>query len=218
METGKTDIEASRFLDLSPFGRSATFAGIDLLQYNKYRPQITQNALASIVRLFVDGRIKPVYPITPYSITDMEKAMRQMQSGLHMGKLVLVPGAHDKVKVFTRPRPLGLDDPNSTYVLTGGLGGVGRAIALWMIEKGAKNIAIVSRNAESHPQGPSLVQFAEEKGCKVYIRNVDISDEKSLLEFLSHAACTIPPIKGVIQGAMILEVCHPSDTNKLDSC
>lgn len=46
----------------------------------------------------IRGKI-PIFPATQYSISDMEKAMRLMQSGKHMGKLVLVPGLEDKVKV-----------------------------------------------------------------------------------------------------------------------
>lgn len=46
----------------------------------------------------IRGKI-PIFPATEYSISDMEKAMRLMQSGKHMGKLVLIPGVEDKVKV-----------------------------------------------------------------------------------------------------------------------
>lgn len=37
------------------------------------------------------------------------------------------------------------------YLFVGGLGGVGRAIALWMIEQGARYVLVVSRNAALHP-------------------------------------------------------------------
>lgn len=203
------DIEAARRLDMTPFSRSATFSGIDLLQYNQYRPRIVQNALASSIRLYVEGSIQPVYPITPYSISAMEKAMRQMQGGLHMGKLVLIPGVHDEVQVLTRLRPFGLDDPHSTFLLSGGLGGLGRTIAQWMIEKGARNLLIVSRNAASHPEAASVISFGEKKGCNVHVRNCDVSEEKSLVRLLSDCAGTMPPIRGVIQGAMQLNVSLP---------
>jgi NADPH:quinone reductase-like Zn-dependent oxidoreductase len=209
VETGKVDIEAARRLDMTPFSRSTTFSSIDLLQYNQYRPRIVQNALASTIRFCVEGSIQPVYPITPYSISDMEKVMRQMQGGLHMGKLVLVPGPHDEVKVLTRLRPLGLDHPQSTYLLSGGLGGLGRTIAQWMIEKGARNILIISRNAASHPEAASLIEYGKGKGCNVFVRNCDVSDEESLVRLLGDCAGTMPLIRGVVQGAMQLDVSTP---------
>lgn len=191
---------------MTPFSRSTTFSSIDLLQYNQYKPKIVQNALSSVIRLYSEGSIQPVYPITPYSISDMEKAMRQMQGGLHMGKLVLVPRPQDEVRVLTRSRPLGLDQPDSTYLLSGGLGGLGRTIAQWMIEKGAKNILIISRNAESHPEAAPLVELGQKKGCIVHVRNCDVSNEQSLLNLFSDCTSTMPPIKGLIQGAMQLNV------------
>lgn len=210
IETGKVDIEAARRLDMTPFGRSTTFSSIDLLQYNQYKPKIVQNALSSVISLYSEGSIQPVYPITSYSISDMEKAMRQMQGGLHMGKLVLVPRPQDEVRVLTRSRPLGLDQPDSTYLLSGGLGGLGRTIAQWMIENGAKNILIISRNAESHPEAAPLVEFGQKKGCIVHVRNCDVSDEQNLLNLLRSCSSTMPPIKGLIQGAMQLNVRHPT--------
>jgi NADPH:quinone reductase-like Zn-dependent oxidoreductase len=206
IETGKIDIEAARRLNMMPFSRSASFSGIDLLQYNKYRPKVVQNALASTIRLYIEGSIQPVYPITPSSISDMEKVMRQMQGGLHMGKLVLVPGPHDKIRVVSRFRPLSLDHPDSTYLLSGGLGGIGRTIAYWMIEKGAKNILICSRNAASHAEATALVESGKAKGCNVHIQNCDVSDEKSLVKLLNDCQGAMPPVRGVIQGAMQLDV------------
>lgn len=126
-----------------------------------------------------------------------------------MGKLVLVPGPHDEVKVLTRLRPLGLDHPHSTYLLSGGLGGLGREIAQWMIEKGARNILIISRNAASHPEAASLIGFGKGKGCNVYVRNCDVSDEESLVRLLGDCAGTMPLIRGVVQGAMQLDVSPP---------
>lgn len=55
------------------------------------------------------------------------------------------------MRVVTRPRLLRLDRSESMYLFVGGLGGVGRAIALWMIEQGARYVLVVSRNAALHP-------------------------------------------------------------------
>jgi NAD(P)-dependent dehydrogenase (short-subunit alcohol dehydrogenase family) len=98
-----------------------------------------------------------------------------------------------------------LDDTSSTYMIAGGVGGIGNAIAELMIEKGAKNILIVSRNAESHPKATPLIHKAKAEGCHVYIRNCDISDEGSLVKLLADCTGKIPPIRGVIQAAMALD-------------
>jgi hypothetical protein len=206
VEIGKVDIEAARRLDMSPFGRGVTMAGIDLIQYSEYKGKVVQNALANSIRLCNTQRTKPVYPIASFSISDMEKAMRQMQSGVHMGKLILVPRPGDKVKVISRAPSLSLDNADSTYLIVGGLGGVGHAIALWMMEKRAKNLLVISRKAASHPKASSLLQKAKAHGCNLHVRNCNVSDEESVLELLADSASMLPPIRGVIQAAMVLDV------------
>ena len=88
---------------MTPFGRCATYVGVDLLQVNEYNGLLVQEALAESVRICqargIDGGKRPIYPIQQYSISDMEKAMRLMQSGLHTGKIVFVPREEDKVNV-----------------------------------------------------------------------------------------------------------------------
>jgi NADPH:quinone reductase-like Zn-dependent oxidoreductase len=95
----KMDIEANRHLETAPFGRCAVYTSFDLLQLAEYRGRLTHEALVECVRIVHNRRAVPVHPITPYSISEMATAMRQMQGGRHLGKLVLVPRDGDKVKV-----------------------------------------------------------------------------------------------------------------------
>ena len=103
VEIGKVDLEAARSLDMSRFSRCATYTGVDILQLNEYNGPLTREALTEIVRIChtraLNGGGRPFFPIQQYSISDMEKALRQMQSGLHVGKLVLVPRDGDQVEV-----------------------------------------------------------------------------------------------------------------------
>jgi len=99
VEIGKVDLEAGRHIETTPFARCAMYAGVDILQLGTYRGDLTQEALVESVRICHERHTTPVAPIVSYPITDMEKAMRHMQAGTHMGKLVLVPGDGDKVNV-----------------------------------------------------------------------------------------------------------------------
>lgn len=206
VEIGKVDIEAARRLNMSPFGRCALIAGVDLLHYNEHRGSVLHNAIRQSVQLCEEGHVRPVYPITPYAITDMEHAMRMMQKGTHMGKLVIVPGPQDDVKVVSREQPLHLGSSLATYMVVGGLGGIGKSIAEWLIEKGAKAVLLVSRSAASHPDAGALVEAATEKGCNLVVRSCDVGNEDELKRLLSDLAGSIPPVRGVIQAAMVLDV------------
>lgn len=202
----KVDAEARRQLEMAPFSRCATFSSFDLLQLTEYRGSLTHGALSESLRIIWARGVAPVHPITPYSISDMAIAMRQMQGGAHIGKLVLVPGKDDKVKVVSRPKILSLGHEDETYLVVGGLGGIGRAIAEWLIEQGTKNLVLVSRHATTNPGAPLIRQKGTEAGCQVAIYDCDVSEEQDLLR-LVHDCTTagLPPIRGVINGAMVLD-------------
>ena len=103
VEIGKADLEAARCLDMAPFARCATYVGLDILQLNEYNGSLIHEALAESVRICharaTDRGMCPMHPIRQYSISDMEIPMRQIQSGSHSGKLVLVPREGDVVDV-----------------------------------------------------------------------------------------------------------------------
>jgi len=85
------------------------------------------------------------------------------------------------------------------------LGGIGRAIASWFIEKGAKNVVLVSRHALTHAEAPNLLEEAKAAGCRLLIRDCDVSDEQRLLALLRECSeAGLPPIRGAITGAMVL--------------
>ena len=206
VDIGKVDMEAARRIDMTPFSRSAAIAGFDLLQYSEYKGKVVKRGLEEIMRLWHNKAMRPVYPLTTYSISDLETALRKMQRGTHIGKLLLVPGLNDEVNIVSRSRPvLRLDDPESTYMVAGGVGGIGYEIALLMMEKGAKSILVTSRNAESHANAARLIERGNENGCNVWVRNCDISSEQSLVQLLTDCAVLMPPVRGIIQAAMALE-------------
>lgn len=206
VEIGKVDIEAGRHLDMTTFGQGASIFSVDLLQLNRYRGNVVHRALTTSVKLCAEKVTHPIYPRIVYPMSEMEGALRQMQAGTHIGRLILVPQPGDQVKVISPPRAVNLASNASTYLITGGFGRLGRAIALWMVQKGAKNIVLVSRNAQSHPGAASLMQQAQDDGCNLQVRNCDVSDENSLLELLEDCTHTLPPIRGVVAGAMVLNV------------
>ena len=71
--------------------------------------------------------------------------------------------------------------------------------------KGAKNLVLVSRHATSHPAAAELGEEAKLASCRMVIRDCDIADESSLVQLLHDCSEILPPIRGVINGAMVLD-------------
>lgn len=100
-------------------------------------------------------------------------------------------------------------EEEATYVLSGGFGGLGRSIARWMVSRGAKNLAILSRSGAKNQSAIRLVEELEAKGCRVVSPVCDVSNRDAVLKALESCK-SLPPIKGCIQGAMHLKVGFPA--------
>ena len=87
------------------------------------------------------------------------------------------------------------------------MGGIGQHIASWMMEKGAKNLLIASRNAETSPDVADMRAMAQADSCNLQIRSCDVGDEQKFVDLLAEVATTMPPICGVVNAAMVLKVC-----------
>lgn len=71
--------------------------------------------------------------------------------------------------------------------------------------RGAKHLLIVSRSATTHPNATKLNAHAEAIGCKVYLRNCDVTNDSSLVDLLAECSRTLPPIRGLVNAAMVLQ-------------
>ncbi len=104
---------------------------------------------------------------------------------------------------------------DGSYLITGGLGGLGLLMARWMAENGARRLILLGREPlpprVTWPQLPSdstvgervaAVQELERMGVSVQVATVDITNEAQLSAFITnYRAEGWPPICGVIHAA-----------------
>jgi NAD(P)-dependent dehydrogenase (short-subunit alcohol dehydrogenase family) len=126
-----------------------------------------------------------------------------MQKGLHMGKIVIkIPEAPSSLSVEPSRRPFRLKS-DASYLLVGGLGGIGQAVSRWMSDRGARYFIFLSRSAGQSAEHTELVSELEALGghVKVIAGNVSIfSDVERAV------ASSEKPIAGVINLSMALKV------------
>lgn len=92
----------------------------------------------------------------------------------------------------------------ATYLIIGGLGGIGRAYAQWVIDHGAKNLILLSRNAASSVHSIAIKKKLSVGGAHVTLRNCDAVNLESLKAVLGECANSMPPVRGIIHGGMLL--------------
>ena len=92
-----------------------------------------------------------------------------------------------------------------TYLLTGGFGGLGKSMATWLIERGARSLAFLSRSAGTSKESLLFIKELEATGCSV----TTIAGSADCKEDVDRVLASSPsPIKGVFHLAMVLRVSH----------
>lgn len=99
--------------------------------------------------------------------------------------------------------------PDASYILIGGTGGLGRSMAKWMASKGAKNIVLVSRRAAINDKVQALIDSLAPLGVQILVKACDVSSQQSVETLIKEEMKDLPPVRGVVQGAMVLRVSSP---------
>lgn len=99
IEIGKRDLVQNSNLAMDKFLDSVTFSSVDLGILAELKPALCNRVLADVVNMYNDGVIRPISPITTFPMSDLQRAMRQMQAGKHTGKLVIDTAAECMVQV-----------------------------------------------------------------------------------------------------------------------
>lgn len=159
---------------------------------------------SDVAKLIQDGSLKPVSPIMEFPMADVEKAFRFMQAGKHMGKVVVRVDASDVVPAVPRT-PVVNVSADATYVVAG-LGGICREIGRWLAEKGARSLVLLSRSAASSEENRAFAEdLRRAYGADVHAFDCDVGDRQALAAVLEQCG-DLPPVKGCVTGAMVLDV------------
>ncbi|KAK4207791.1 hypothetical protein QBC37DRAFT_454492, partial [Rhypophila decipiens] len=202
IELGKRDFIDRGRLAMDHFEDNRSFFGVDLATFRSKRPGKVKDLLDRLVKLYVDGNIQPIRPIRLLDAADMPNAIRTMQKGQHIGKLVVaMPQDPSELGATSTRNEFTLRD-DASYLLAGGLGGLGRSIAVWMAEHGAKNLVFITRGDGNRREDKSLIHELGHLGCTVQV----ISGSVSSMQDISRAVSTARlPIVGVLHLAMVLQ-------------
>ncbi|KAL1957332.1 hypothetical protein VTO42DRAFT_6121 [Malbranchea cinnamomea] len=206
VEIGKTDVHAKMPLNMWPFNRHVTFASVDLGLMCEVHPKKVAKLLDDVFSKFETGEYTPMKPITVLPLTNIEDAFRMVQTRKHVGKIVLEANSTTMVKAVSKPSSDELTlSGNATYMIAGGLGGLGREIARFMAARGAKHIVLLSRHGLHGEQLVKLQEDFKRLGTEVVAFACDLTDAQRVQEMITTCARTLPPIKGVIQASMVLK-------------
>ncbi|KAI1173240.1 hypothetical protein F4777DRAFT_458242 [Nemania sp. FL0916] len=205
IEIGKADILANSSLPMACFAKNVTFSAVDLVHLSQSDEELTARLLKSTLGLLAQGAQHP-QPLHVYPVSKVEDAFRYLQSGKNTGRIVIGVDSADIVPQRILARKTWQFNPQASYVIAGGFGGLGRAIIKWMADRGAKHLVVLSRSGPVSAAAVELVSDLAARGVKVFGPKCDASSATALAAVIKECGAQgMPPIKGCINAAMVLQ-------------
>lgn len=154
---------------------------------------------------FEQGLVRPVHLAKVFPASSVQDAFRYMQQGRHLGKIVVsIRDSDGRLQVGDSAIKSRVEvelDPSASYILIGGLGGLGHSVAVWMVQRGARHLTFLSRSGGTSSQAQDFITMIESMGCSVQIVAGDVGEAGDVARTVNG----VPhKLKGIIHMAMIL--------------
>ncbi|EUC29676.1 hypothetical protein COCCADRAFT_39966 [Bipolaris zeicola 26-R-13] len=136
-----------------------------------------------------------------FSARDVQQCLRSMEAREHIGKMLLSMGESEGLPQSSHRFSTMRFKSDASYLLVGGLGGLGRGLVRWMAEHGAAHFVFLSRSpgAEAHKE---LFCELERKGCAVTVVQGDVS---SLVDVEKAISASPEQLKGIFNLSIVLQ-------------
>lgn len=203
LEIGKMDIYLDRGIGLRALRRNIGLFVIDVASLVLDDPDAVTATFDQIEKHFRNGKLGPL-PIEEFSVEKSREAFDHMASARHIGKVVIGLDS-DRLKVAvdsTRPVRFERD---ATYLVTGGLAGLGLTIALWLAAHGAGHIVLCSRTGVPDDAAKAAIAEMEARGARVTTLPTDATDLDAVNRLIDTATEGGMALRGVFHAAGVID-------------
>ncbi|MDP8242492.1 MAG: type I polyketide synthase [Candidatus Hinthialibacter antarcticus] len=95
--------------------------------------------------------------------------------------------------------------PDKAYLITGGLRGIGFAVAGWMVERGATHLVLASRSGKIDAAQERRINDWKQRGVHVYCARCDVSIAQQVQALVENLPQGFPALGGVVHSAGVLD-------------
>ena len=176
------------------------------------KPDILSGLLASTVILYRQNVISALRPFSVENLTELNSCVASFSDNFEAGKTIIAHDVSDGLLDMLPTRPTLSLSSDTTYLLVGCLGGLGRSLTSWMMKKRARNFAFLLRSGADSVQASILVEALEAAGANVQVTRGDASIRSDVDRAIRDVASD-RPIRDIIQA--VLKVCN---CKALDFC
>ena len=184
VEIGKNGLKSASWV--SGLDRDISYTIVDWGETAQREPLLIRSLFERLIG--VSSELPPL----PRAVFDTDKAdtaFRVMAQARHAGKIVLTR--------IARPIEFRRD---GTYLISGGLSGIGLEAAQWLAARGAGKLVLLSRRGVT-PQAEAAIARMQAAGAQVVAEGIDVGDRNALAALLQRLRSEGPPLRGVIHSA-----------------
>ncbi|WP_329791418.1 SDR family NAD(P)-dependent oxidoreductase [Lentzea sp. DG1S-22] len=203
VELGKRDLYSDRNVSLFPLRNNISYFVVDVDQLGSRRLQEIANEHDKIIDHVRAGVVHPV-PYRAFPAAQAAEAFRSLQHSRHIGKLVVTFDRRPQVERAAQAGAF-VPDPSGTYLVTGGAGGFGAETARWLVDRGARSLALVNRRGRAVPEAEDLIAELTARGAAVSVHAADVTDESAMRAVIDSIDRGGAPLRGVVHAAMVLD-------------
>ena len=197
LELGKTDLWDQERVDA--FRPGVKFFAIALDQLMAEEPETVKSLLDEVIPQFADGTLQPL-PLRTFPIRRVVDALRHMARAEHIGKVV-VQAAESEPSSQT----LVLRE-DRTYLITGGLGGLGLKLAHWLADRGARHNVVLLGRSEVSDNVRAQLDTLNRPGVKIAVhRSATLATARNWKLLFSRIREDMPPLAGLFHLAGVLD-------------
>jgi acyl transferase domain-containing protein/acyl carrier protein len=191
VEIGKRGIKDAAWVAAQ--NREWRYFAVDWGDTAAHQPELIGGIYARLVDELHAGTLTPL-PVHVFTLEQAARAFRFMAQARHVGKIVV---RHR----LSAPLVIRRD---GSYLITGGLSGLGLLVARWLARQGAGRLLLVGRRGVTTEAAP-VIEELRASGTVVIAEALDISDETALSALLVRVRAEGAPLRGVLHSAGVLD-------------
>jgi acyl transferase domain-containing protein/NADPH:quinone reductase-like Zn-dependent oxidoreductase/NADP-dependent 3-hydroxy acid dehydrogenase YdfG/acyl carrier protein len=190
LELGVADIRSQEWsASLRP---DVTYHPVNLAPALEAGDSLVREMLATIFDQVQAGALQPL-PRAIFSLENAHDAFRYMAKASHIGRVVLCPAKQTDREMIRK---------DAAYLVTGGLSGLGLAVAEWLGQSGAAQVLVMGRRPPT-ADAVELFRTMRGAGTVVTVCQGDVSSEADVATALGYAGAY--PLRGVFHCAGVLD-------------
>lgn len=186
--------------EMPPLRGNVSFFSVDIDDLAERDVPLLSSVFDEILRHLSDGTLRCL-PCRVFPVSEIADAFRSMADAGHIGKIAV--SIQDE-QVRPEPPETAVLRADGSYLITGGLGGLGLSVAQWMAERGARHLILVGRSAPGR-DAAAVLEGLRRGGARVEVMRADVADERQMRTVLSDSASRMPPLRGVVHAAGVLD-------------